>query len=369
MYSFVIYSITFVLMFWFSTFLKNNKTACIGEDIRFKSWNAIIILIFTIVFGLRYNVGVDYQNYKELYDTNNFERLEFLFRGISNLFVKCNIHVVWYFTLWVFLQIFFLIKAFEKEKYIYPALVFTLFTGQYFLLWMNVIRQDIAACIFIFSISFIVKRYFWKFTALILIACGFHKTAILLFLAYPLFQLKKNYFNNIYLQLLILLVAAYFGLNSNSIMTTIDSILQPFLMTFDYEEYSYGGLEESFANVALGFTFLSSFVLDLIIIVYSKKMKSYYHNDRFLCFYDLYYFGVITNLLLAQSYILLRPVRYFRFFKMIISAYLLYYLYKHGKSHINLMAFIVTVMLYVILYLAIFRYSADAYYIYHIYPF
>ena len=113
MYSFVIYSITFVLMFWFSTFLKNNKTACIGEDIRFKSWNAIIILIFTIVFGLRYNVGVDYQNYKELDDTNNFERLEFLFRGISNLFVKCNIHVVWYFTLWVFLQIFFLIKAFE----------------------------------------------------------------------------------------------------------------------------------------------------------------------------------------------------------------------------------------------------------------
>lgn len=367
MQSVLVYTLTFLLMFSASVLYKNGRYAVLVPDMKFRRWDILACLIFTIVFGLRYNVGIDYANYKEMYDTRDFDRLEYIFRGVSELFAANEVHVTIYFALWAFLQIYILMKAFRSEKFIYPALIFTLFAGQYFLLWMNVIRQDIAACIFIYSIAFIVDKKFLKYLLCIVIACGFHKTAILLLAVYPILRYHKNYFNNIPLQFALLLVAFVFGLKSGAVMNHIDSLLESFMMLLGYEGYAFGGVESSMAEMKLGISLLSSMMIDVIIISYSTKMKSYYNNHKFLCYYDLYFVGVIAYMLFANSYILLRPFRYFKFFKMIISAYLLYYLFKNGKSPKNVLAFIVFILLYLLQYVAIFRYSADACYVYNFY--
>lgn len=365
MQSVLVYTLTFLLMFSASVLYKNGRSAVIVPDMKFRRWDILACLVFTIVFGLRYNVGIDYANYKEMYDTHEFERLEYIFRGVSELFAANEVHVTIYFALWAFLQIYILMKAFQNEKFIYPALIFTLFAGQYFLLWMNVIRQDIAACIFIYSIAFIVDKKFLKYLLCIVLACGFHKTAILLLAVYPILRYHKNYFNNIPVQLGLLLVSVVIGLKSAGLMDAIDRVLEPILLALGYEEYAFGGVESSMSEVKIGVSFLATLMIDFMIIAYSKRMKAFYANDRFLCFYDLYYAGIVLNMLLANSFILQRPVRYFRFFKMIIAAYLLYYLYKNGKSKINVIAFIVLIALFLLLYISLFRYAPDACYIYY----
>lgn len=366
MQSFLVYTFTFFLMYKCATCICNNKTL-VFKDIKFRNWSLILILLFTIIFGIRYNVGIDYKNYKEHYDTLNFERMEYIFRYISMFLAENRIHITAFFSLWAFTQISFLIASFKNEKYLYPALIFILFAGQYFLLWMNVIRQDIAACIFIYSISFIVDKKLFKYILCIVIACGFHKTALLLLLIYPIWAFKKSYFSNIPFQILLLFVSAFIGVKSKSLFDSLDVLLVTFMTNLGYENYAFGILDSTMSDVKLGMSFLSSFFIDVIVIAYSNKTKQFYNNNRYLCFYDLYFIGVISHLLLAQSFILLRPFRYFRFFKMIICAYLLYYLYNNRISKLNLVSFIIILLLFLILYIAIFRYSEDACYNYLFY--
>jgi len=352
-------------MFGASVLYKNGRYAVLGPNIKFRRWDILACIIFTIVFGLRYNVGIDYANYTDSYILNDFERMEFLFRSISEFLVSQNVHITVFFSLWVFLQIFFLIISFKNEKFLLPALIFTLFAGQYFLLWMNVIRQDVAACIFIFSITFIVQKSFIKYLLCIVVAFGFHKTAILLLLIYPILRYHKNYFNNIFIQFFLLFISIFLGVKSGTVMNSIDSLLESFMVMLGYENYGFGGIESSVEDVRVGMSFITSLLIDIFTIAYSNKMKLFYSNNKFECYYDLYFVGVIAYMLFAKSYILLRPFRYFKFFKMIISAYLLYYLFKNGNSKINVLSFIILICLYLLQYMAIFRYSPDACYIYN----
>lgn len=353
-------------MYKCATCISNNK-ALVLKDIKFRNWSLILILVFTVIFGIRYNVGIDYKNYKEHYDNLNFERMEYMFKYISMFLAENRIHVTVFFSLWALTQISILIASFKNEKYLYPALIFVLFAGQYFLLWMNVIRQDIAACIFIYSISFIVEKKILKYILCIVIACGFHKTALLLIIIYPIWTLRKSYFSSIYFQLILLFISAIIGLYSKSFFDSLNVLLIAFMSNLGYENYAFGILDSTINEAKLGMTFLSSFFIDIIAITYSKKTKLFYNNNRYLCFYDLYFIGVIFNLLFAQSFILLRPFRYFRFFKMIICAYLLYYLYNNRTNKLNLFSFIIVLLLFLILYIAIFRYSEDACYNYLFY--
>ena len=365
MLSVVVYTFIFSSMFMGALLLKNRVVVSLTDKIKFKHWDVLMIFLFALVFGLRYNVGIDYDSYKGIYEDQDVERLEFIFKNITIFLHESGFHVAFYFALWAFVQIFFLLKSFRTEKYIYPALIFVLFTGQYFLLWMNVIRQDIAACIFIYSIVFIVNRNFFKYLLCIILAFGFHKTAIILILLYPIFQYKKNIFNNIYIQFVLFVISVYIGLKTNVVINTIETLFEPFVLLFEYELYSSMGVTDTVQEVGLNLVVISGLLIDVFLILYSKKMKDYYNNNKFLCCYDIYFGGMCANLIFAKSYILLRPIRYFRFFKMIISAYLLYYLYKNGHSKKNVIVFFILIILHLFSYYTIFRAPKDACYIFN----
>lgn len=364
--SIFVYTTTFLIMFSYALCLKDNKIATIHNKKIFKRWDILMALVFAIVFGLRYDVGIDYESYKEIYEFQYIDRFEYLFKYITIFLHEAGFHVVFYFGLWAFGQIFFLLKAFKDERFIYPSLIFTLFTGQYFLLWMNVIRQDLAACIFIYSISFIVNKNFVKYLFCIVLAFGLHKTALLLLLFYPIFQIKKEYFSNIYIQLIFLLFSLIVGLKASFILIIIETFFIPFVSTLDYDEvYTVSGVENRMREITVGISFITSLSIDIFIILNSQRMKKFYDNEKINCFYDLYYGGACINLILSSSFLLLRPMRYLRFFKMIISAYLLYYLYANRRRGGNMALFILFLVLHFILYAAIFGSSAEAgHYIY-----
>lgn len=75
-------------------------------------------------------------------------------------------------------------------KFLYPALIVSLFMGQFFIHWMNGIRQDIAGCIFLCAITCVIDKRIVGFFTLVLISVGFHYSAVILFPFYFLY-LKK----------------------------------------------------------------------------------------------------------------------------------------------------------------------------------
>ena len=50
------------------------------------------ILIFTLVFGLRYDVGVDYLNYLDIYQYLDVDRFELLFKYLVIFLAENNFH-------------------------------------------------------------------------------------------------------------------------------------------------------------------------------------------------------------------------------------------------------------------------------------
>lgn len=324
------------------------------------------IFLFTVVFGLRYNVGIDFENYLYYYENPQDGKAdEFLFSGITSLFryLHCPSWVA--FSLWACLQFTFLLYAFKDERRLHPFLMLSFICGQYFLLWMNVIRQDLATCIFIFSITFIEKRKFLSYLFWVFIAFGFHKTAIALLVFYPVFQLRKDYTGHPFIQEILLFGAAFVYIRNINLFEGLDSLLSAVLMGTNFEGYAYGAIGNTTTESVVGVSFLSSFLIDVAIIAFSDKLKKYYRSDNLLIFYNLYFLGALLGLICGHSFILLRPVRYLRFFKLVVSPYLLYYLYVKSKNKLNLLSLAAVLLMYVLQYVAIFLYDAESMYQYH----
>ena len=365
-----VYSFTFIVLFFFS-FIETKRVSYSFGGEKKKKWISVpillSILLFGIVFGIRYNVGIDYGNYAQMYsEPELLDDYEFGFRYLSKAMSFLGLPSWVFFGTWASLQLFFILYALKDEVYLYPFLIIVLFGGQYFLLWMNVIRQDLAACIIIFAITFIPQKKLLPFILAILLAFGFHITAIAFLILYPIFYNRKDYTKSPYVQE-ILLVLSLIVYMSGNLFGDIDSLLNPYLIGTHFEEYAYGSIEHTTKLNKVGITFLSGFLIDVIIIAYSKKLKAFYKSDKFLVYYNLYYFGALTNLVFAFSYILLRPFRYFRFFKLMVAPYLLYYLwrqFKCGKPQESICLFLV-LFAYLLLFAAIFRYGPDAMYEYH----
>lgn len=323
------------------------------------------ILIFTLVFGLRYDVGVDYLNYLDIYQYLDVDRFELLFKYLVIFLAENNFHFSVLFSILAFLQIFFFIYAFKCEKFLYPSLVYVLFCGQYFLLWMNVIRQDLATCILIFSINFIVSKKFVAYLCCCILAFGFHKSAILFLLFYPFFKNGADYFRKRYLSFLYMGVAFLVFFSQINLLSIFDSEIVNLVALLDLDEYKFMDFEANFSARDLGFSFLSSLLIDILLVSYSTPMKQYYNSKKFIICYNLYMFGAIANLAVLNSFLLARPFRHFSFFKLIVAAYLLYYLYMHGDKKMNVFFFILLICLYFLLFLAIPFYSPDSKMIYN----
>ena len=323
------------------------------------------ILIFTIVFGLRYDVGVDYLNYLNIYHYLDVDRFEPLFKHLTIFLSENGFHYSIFFSIFAFLQIFFFIYAFKNEKYLYPSLIYVLFCGQYFLLWMNVIRQDLTTCILIFSINFLTRKKFIAYLFCCILACCFHKSAILFILLYPFLKDGKDYFRRRSLSFLYMGLALLVFLSQVNLLSIFSSALSNIIVFFNLYEYAFMDFEANFSARDFGFSFLSSLMIDFLIISYSVPMKKFYGSKKFIICYNLYMFGAIANLAVLNSFLLARPFRHFSFFKLIVAAYLLYYLYKHGNRKVNQFFYLCIVCLYLLLFLAIPFYSADSKMIYH----
>ena len=318
----------------------------------------IPIIIFAIIFGCRYDVGVDQLTYLDYYLGTMPNDKEFLWRFVADLLKRCGVHYALYFSLWAFIQIFFLYFTIKDKRYLFPYVSLYLFIGSFYLPMMNGIRFMVAASIFFFSIHYIINHQFGKYLICILIASLFHKTAIALILVYP-FLIWYNTKNFTRLQQLIVLVfVGIFLIFEETFYQYLISLFGLAIDLLDYHEgYNYilkfninyilNQGSHFGRNTGLG-TYITLFIV-LVLIYYSKNLKKYYRSTFFDYSYLFCIISYLIGFITQHSYVLGRPLLYFNNFKLLTLAFFTYYCFK-SKKLVNVIMGMLFILIHIVLF-------------------
>lgn len=349
--SIIVYSLIMYIMILFAAYASKNSSylSSTGLVVQKSFWRfetLFPLLIFAIIFGMRYDVGVDYLNYLEGYLwREHVGKNDLLFDLLSIIGWKLNLHFVVYFSIIAFIQVFFFFYAFKDERYLFPFLVFFLFTNGDWIFWMNGIRQALALCIWVFSLKYIEEKKFLKYLFWCFVAFLFHKSAIILLIFYPILRVGRDYFKSIRFQLLLISAAFIFQVLFSGIIIKFEPVLVYYtnLLGGNYiGTYKIDSLMNSYVeSTGTGLVYLFRIALNILIVLFSKKLKLFYNSNRFNSIYFFFIFGLITSYMFPVGYIsFTRPFRYFYIFQSIMYAHFLYYLYKtklkyspKGKVH------------------------------------
>lgn len=377
--SIVLYSTLILVMISLARLYSLKQSYQIVNGIRVsKSKSGIfylifIILSFSLMMGLRYDVGTDYFAYQDGYIYNyDVGKGEVLFNWIREFLNIFELHYSVYFSFLAFLNISFFLYAFKRDAFILPLLIFFLITNGDWLVWMNIIRQAVAMCIWIYALKFIEKKEFWHYFIWCGIAMGFHTSAIILIPLYPILKNGKDYFKNIKLQLILFAGAFLIQYSFSSFLEQVGPLIQSYQSELSGGTYNYSidrlKEEASSAVEGSGIAYLFRVVLSVIIIIYSKRLKQYYDSKWFNIIYFLFFIGLLTqNIFPLGSTVLTRPFRYFFIFKGIMFAYFVYYLLKNKSPYSKIFGIALILIFIAIFYLNIITANANSHLWYQFY--
>ena len=304
-------------------------------------WEYVIfaILVYSVVFGMRYDVGVDQLAYLESYKSAsinsyniNSSHYESGFRFLMMSLIDMEAHFAWFFGIVAFLQLFLVFASVKPHRDVYPFLTFTFMIGCVWLTYANGLRQQLAFCFFALSVLFVEKKQWLLYYLMIALAMSMHKTAILLVLFYPLLRFKEEWFKNEKLQIGLLLVAIVIG--EMGFVQNYLGQLETYASLLGYEDYFQDRYSEKMykeiARRGIGYYVL--LITNFILIWHSSKYKEYFKSKYVYYIYNLYFIGVLMKYAFAGSHLLQRINYYFYGFEFIVAAFALLYARKSNKK-------------------------------------
>ncbi|PKB17432.1 EpsG family protein [Flavobacterium sp. 5] len=263
----------------------------------------IVFLLFWLTSGLRFETGMDYFAYENIYNvTNSFGEIVkygrvseigaepgYLF--LNSLFrtLGTEVNIMFLFiSLLTTLMLFNSLKLY-LNKYKYFVLL-TYFSFVYFTLDMSGVRQAIAVNIFIFSLRYVHDKKKIKYFACIILASFFHTSALIGLILYWLFNKKLN--------TLFIIGSTLFGLLIIALQIPIvNIIIDNFLSRFIPAGALFKLLYYSSNDKPWGLNIKVIFnVIVLFVLLYNRTVLS----NRFS------YFNIILNSLFF--YIFLREI-------------------------------------------------------------
>ena len=178
------------LVFYVLSFLASAALFHIGQRTKRKVFTIFAILIPVLIGGLRYNVGVDYEAYREIVTTAANERSIFFIRypGIEPA-ISLFGYLPWqaFFVITSFLTILFFYLGFCRFKTKHIGLCMLLVMMIMYPQALGTIRQGVSMAVCFFAFSFIPERRLWPFLLSIAFATLFHYSSLVMLLVYPLY--------------------------------------------------------------------------------------------------------------------------------------------------------------------------------------
>lgn len=161
-----------------------------------------VVLIFLALFAVsacRIGVGNDYWGYREnfkLIAQNREVSSEFGFNLVVKLCQAVSLtddNYLLIFGIFSFLTVFFFVKALYRQSNWFVFTLFLFMTSGFYFQSLNTVRYYFALSIAAFSMEYVIKKDWVRFTLLILLAACFHKSVLVVLLFYPLarYQWKK----------------------------------------------------------------------------------------------------------------------------------------------------------------------------------
>lgn len=318
-------SLSFIFIFFCNTAKK------------YKNWGITLIpiIVYAIIMGIRYKVGVDYSAYLNLYldPISRTIPIEPGFQLIVSTLRDFGFHYSVFFGCIAFLQLYFIYRAIKHYPDIYGFLAFTFMFGCVWFTYANGLRQQLAFCIFVFSLKFILEKKWICHYLLIALAFTMHKSAIILTIMYPLLQLKKDWFTNIRIQLLFL--AGSLILMKINIVQSLLQQLEGAITLLGYDNYLEGNFDEKISTpVELGVGFFVLLSINVVLITNSNKVKEYFNHTWLPFAYNLYYIGVLWQYIFITSQLFNRINYYLYGFQYIIAAFTLAYFWNTKQKNL-----------------------------------
>lgn len=316
-------------------------------------WMVFAIIIYATLFGMRYGVGEDHLSYTTDYlhlsnlSIVQHDDTEIGFKFIRNTLAQNNVHITIYFGLIAFLQLWLVFKSVKQSRTIYPYLVTSFFLGCIWLTYANGLRQQLAFCIFAYSLLFVNNKFLPLHCIFILLAASMHQSAVLLFGIAPLMMIKKDWFTNIKIQYLLLVSAIIIGqlpqiesflVNSESKLALLSGFLEE--TGYDhYYEYKDGDVIFRERDT-VGIGYYIELIINIILICFCNTVKTINKENKIVTYmYNLTFVGILLHYAFITSPAISRLNYYFYGFTYIFGAFTLQFLYKqHKRTFVFLLA-------------------------------
>lgn len=290
----IIYFITFIISFIFAKIAEKNHKK---NKIMFLIFSILAIVIPSLIAGIRASgVGTDTGIYIDwvfranVHSNNIADALSFVeFSNIEILYCLINYFVsifsndlsFLYFVLeFIFLGVSYCACVRISKKinisfsYAYLVLLLLFFNKS-----LNLCRQSLAMAFCLYSVIYIFSRDLKKFFSIILIAIGFHNSAVLFIPLYFIYNIvNTNNKINVLIKLFIICLLSFSVIFFKPIvicLANLGIISEKFL----YYVYSYGNQN----NITL-LEICSQFIILILTLLVSRKLKLRCEYNSFLVY-------------------------------------------------------------------------------------
>jgi len=334
--AFVVYNLLMILLmfFWSSMLTKNAERNSIYSISPSKALAVVLsIIIYTVVLGLRFKVGGDYDSYVDYYNSTTSDvgykdvPFEFGFYWLIRFLRAFDLPSWMLFIATCAIQIGVLSVWLSRQSDAAPWLVYFYFTTLLLFESLNIIRQAMALMIILLAISELVERRILRYCLWILLAATLHVSA-LVFLPLAIFIYRDWKIGRA--GLLLILVGSY------AVAGTVKDLLFEMLPIFSLIDgfAGYSSLQDELfferevGGVSLGIIF--ALFVDSLMVYWSPYLLNRYGKNGFREYFNIFYVGaVLTPVVVAANYITFaRLAFYFTSFRFVVLGFLVAWLFS-----------------------------------------
>lgn len=263
------------------------------------------LLMITLFFGLRFNVGVDYMSYYNNCFNNAYLKPQ---KGTGEIFepgFQLFYRIIDYFNFppWAF----FILTGFILNSFLYEAIkensenyffsIFVYFANGIFFNTLNALRQFIAVMIVFWGYRYCVRRNFIKWAVTIFIAATIHKSAIMIV---PIYFFVNHRYKKVTINILIIIAILLKQFNTGEILKSIISLFPP-----PYNGYAFA--LDLLKNTGSG---IISYLLAVIVFILNNYENTIF-NRKYNVFFNLFVLCTICLNIFYQYFVVTRIMDYF----------------------------------------------------------
>lgn len=318
------YSISLCFMAMFQRMAMKNKVKCVFSLSNRRKhtkgsvllWMLLVISPVVVLATVRYRVGTDWITYLNIYQHFKSVKLSIINIGggriepgyqllmfVTSLFFKSD-YSIFFSTSLLILSLVFLFCYKNSNS---SAIVFTLFLFYvlYFNMFLNLMRQVIAAVILLLGFRYLEEKRYTKFVVIVILAMTFHESAIfaLLFIVFRKMTKNRNLLNYA-LPIICLLSPIWVNLFLKIIKKIVANFLPKYALYLDWQ-----------GNSSHGYLL---YILPVICLIYFWGYKEVVHNELHSMYLGLIWFQIPLQAIGAQISVVDRLTIYLGIIQLIL---------------------------------------------------